>query len=135
MHTAERWTTLMATESTTSPSRLVLIVDDDDDLGDLMREALSLEGHRIQVASAGAQALVLARSFRPDVVLVDIAMPGMDGYELARLLRASPRGKGLLLVAVTGLDAPEDKERARRAGFDLYLVKPFTMRSLRVLLE
>ena len=77
-------------------------------------------------AGDGPSALAEARSFRPEVVLLDIGLPGMDGYEVARALRSEPDGEQALIVAVSGYGQPEDRERSRVAGFDQHLLKPVT---------
>jgi CheY-like chemotaxis protein len=85
---------------------------------------LELEGHRVRVAEEGAAALETVRAALPEIALIDIGLPGMDGYELARQIRALAGDKPLYLVAVTGYGLPEDRRRTREAGFDLHLVKP-----------
>jgi CheY-like chemotaxis protein len=104
--------------------RRVLIVDDNADSADARALLLTHEGHETQVALSGQEALERIESFQPDVALLDIGMPGMDGYELARRLRAIPRLKSTRLVALTGYGQMEDRERAFAAGFDEHLVKP-----------
>jgi CheY-like chemotaxis protein len=101
----------------------ILIVDDNDDLGDVMRELLLLVGHKVEVARDGLAAVDLARIFSPQVVLTDIELPGIDGYEVARRLRAM-LGREVMLVAATGYDEPGDRRRAEQAGFDAHLAKP-----------
>ena len=86
---------------------------------------LELEGHRVAVAVDGMAALELATTFQPDVVFIDLGLPGVDGYEVARRLR-STGPKGLCLVALTGYGQPEDRRRTQDAGFDSHLVKPVT---------
>jgi signal transduction histidine kinase/ActR/RegA family two-component response regulator len=102
--------------------RRVLVVDDNRDAAELLAEALGVAGHDVRVAFDGPGALHLAAAFRPDLGLLDIGLPVMDGYELARRLREAHPDVGL--VAVTGYGQREDVERARRAGFDGHLVKP-----------
>jgi CheY-like chemotaxis protein len=104
-------------------SRRILVVEDHADAGDALAALLGGDGHTVEVAKSGAQALELARRFRPDVALIDIGLPGMDGYELARRLRAleeAPRH----LVALTGYGQARDRQRTREAGFEVHLVKP-----------
>lgn len=107
-----------------TPARRVLLVDDNQDIRDMMRYLLELEGHTVFEAADGPAALEAAAHGRPDVALIDISLPGFDGYELAQRLRATPHGRRLPLVALTGYGRPEDRARARAAGFALYLVKP-----------
>jgi signal transduction histidine kinase/CheY-like chemotaxis protein/HAMP domain-containing protein len=109
----------------------VLVVEDNVDGAESLRELLEMEGHVVEVAHDGPGALAKARAFHPDVVLCDIGLPGMDGYAVARAIRADPvlaRGR---LVALTGYAAPEDRERTRDAGFDEHLAKPPTLDELR----
>ena len=105
-----------------SPLR-VLIVDDNEDAADSLADILRLLGHHAEVAYSGMQALQLAADVDADVILLDIGLPEMDGYEVARRLRRTlPRD--VRLVALTGYGAAEDKRRAREAGFDAHVVKP-----------
>jgi CheY-like chemotaxis protein len=104
--------------------RRVLVVDDKVDAAASTAMVLRMEGHDVRVAHDGPAALWEAQSDPPDVVLVDIAMPGMDGYEVARRLRQLPGMEQVLLVAVTGYGQPHDRHRSREAGFDQHLVKP-----------
>jgi PAS domain S-box-containing protein len=100
----------------------ILIVDDNVDASASLAILLRLKGHDVAVASDGPSALDLVQQSPPDLALLDIGMPGMDGYEIARRLRE--RGYAKRLVAVTGYGTPEDRERSRRAGFDHHFVKP-----------
>ena len=102
----------------------VLVVDDNRDAAESLGMLLELEDCTVSVAYDGQQALEVLDAFKPDVALLDIGMPGMDGYELARRIRATQRGRNLLLVALTGWGQAEDKKRAADAGFDEHLTKP-----------
>jgi CheY-like chemotaxis protein len=104
--------------------RRILVVDDNRDAAESLGMLLRLSGCKVSVAFDGPHALELLQSFRPDTVLLDIGMPEMDGYEVARRMRADPRGRAVLLVALTGWGQDEDKRRARAAGFDEHLTKP-----------
>jgi CheY-like chemotaxis protein len=104
--------------------RRVLIVDDNVDAAVTMQLLLTSMGHETSVAGTGIEALERAAEFRPDVVLLDIGLPGLDGYEVARRLRALEGQKPLRIVAVTGWGQQGDKDKAQEAGFDLHLVKP-----------
>ncbi len=105
-------------------ARRVLIVDDNHDAADSLAMALAMEGHEIQVAYSGEDALAFAAAYQPQVVLLDIGLPKMDGYEVARQLRAL-RGLGSVrIVALTGYGHLEDRQRSQAAGFDAHLVKP-----------
>jgi signal transduction histidine kinase len=105
-------------------SRRILLVDDHNDARDMSRVLLQAGGHEVHEADNGATALSLFHRLRPDVAIIDIGLPGIDGYELAKLIRASPGGGRVTLMAVTGYGFPEDRERSRLAGFDRHLVKP-----------
>ena len=87
-------------------------------------------GHEVETAYSGPAALEKAQRFRPEIVLLDLGMPGMDGYEVARRLRASPQGRRLVLVAQTGWSQEEDRRRSREAGFDAHLAKPVDVHKL-----
>jgi len=113
-----------------SPRR-VLLVDDNADAAESLSAALRLDGHTVALAHDGPQALALARLFHPQLVLLDIGLPGLNGYEVARRLRAAPGGEALRLVAITGWGQDADRERARAAGFDLHLTKPVDQQRLR----
>jgi PAS domain S-box-containing protein len=103
---------------------VVLVVEDNRDAREMLHAWLEELGHRVHTASDGIEGLALARNIRPDVALVDIGLPGLDGYQVAENLRASEEGERTLLVAITGYGRPEDSARAREAGFDAHLVKP-----------
>lgn len=103
---------------------VVLVVEDNRDAREMLRAWLEELGHRVYTAVDGLEGLDLARTLHPDVALVDIGLPGLDGYQVAENLRATPEGRHALLVAITGYGRPEDSARAREAGFDAHLVKP-----------
>jgi PAS domain S-box-containing protein len=105
-------------------SRRVLVVDDNHDAAQSLAMMLRVMGHDTQTAFDGLEAIQAAATFRPDVVLLDIGLPRMDGYEVARRIRQREWGKTMLLTALTGWGQNEDKERARAAGFDHHLTKP-----------
>jgi PAS domain S-box-containing protein len=104
--------------------RKVLIVDDNVDAAQGLALLLRLRGHRVLLAHDGAAAVEVARAQRPDVVVLDIGLPKLDGYAVARELRRLPGLAGVLLIAATGYGQDEDRRRAREAGFDYHLVKP-----------
>ena len=118
-----------------TPRRRVLVVDDNRDAAASQTAMLRLMGHEVESAPDGLVALETAAAFRPDVVLLDIGMPKLNGYEVCRRLRAQPWGAGLLIVAVTGWGQDSDKLRAREAGFDHHLTKPMDPTALYDLLE
>ena len=104
-------------------TRSILIVEDNDDAREALRMLLELDGHVVEAAAEGVQALEIVRAKDPDVALVDIGLPGIDGFEVARRARAAD-AKRPLLIALTGYGQPEDRRRASEAGFDSMLVKP-----------
>jgi CheY-like chemotaxis protein len=114
-------------------TRRVLVVDDHADAADSLAMLLRMEGHQVRVARNGPDALDAVRAEPPEVILLDLGMPGMDGYEVARRLRQRD-GRGLLIVALTGWGQEEDRRRTREAGFDHHLVKPADPAELRLLL-
>jgi PAS domain S-box-containing protein len=114
------------------PAQRVLVVEDNEDAREMLRNLLHLLGHEVHEACDGASGIEEARRLRPDAALIDIGLPGIDGYEVARRIRAEvPRVR---LVAVTGYGQPEDRERAFAAGFDVHLVKPVDPEQLQRLL-
>ncbi len=106
-----------------SGRRRVLIIEDNDDARRMLRHLLDHAGHEVHEASDGTDGLARALAIAPDAVIVDIGLPGMDGYTVARRLRESGPA-GLLLVAVTGYGQDGDRRRCREAGFDVHLTKP-----------
>jgi signal transduction histidine kinase/ActR/RegA family two-component response regulator len=118
--------------SVSTPPQRILVAEDNADLAESMAMLLRFEGHEVRIAHDGPSALDLADEFRPNVAVLDIGLPRLDGYGLARKLRARPYGRGLLLIAVTGYGQPEDQIRAREAGFDIHLVKPLNPHTLGV---
>lgn len=111
-------------------SRRVLLIDDNEDAAESLAMMLRIEGHEVRTGFSATEAIALSLSWRPDVVLLDIGLPGMDGYEVARRLRAEPAVAPLRLVALTGYGQPEDIERSARSGFDAHLVKPVGLEAL-----
>lgn len=116
-------------------SRRILVIEDNADAAEALRDALELAGHKVTVELHGPDGIRAARSFQPDVILCDIGLPEMDGFAVARALRASPDLGPFLLVALTGYAQPEDVEKAKEAGFDLHLAKPPTMEKLAEVLQ
>jgi PAS domain S-box-containing protein len=112
----------------------VLVVEDHRDAAEMLRDILELNGYEVQVALTGPDGVRVAREYRPDVILCDLGLPGMDGYEVATALRTLPGGAGQRLVAVTGYGQDEDRRRAREAGFQYHLVKPIDPEELREVL-
>ena len=117
------------------PSLRVLVADDNRDGADSCATLLELSGHKVRTAYDGKQAFEAAEEFRPHVAVLDIGMPELNGYELARKIRAQPWGRTLVLVAITGWGQEEDRQRALAAGFDQHLAKPIDPRQLDTLLR
>jgi signal transduction histidine kinase/CheY-like chemotaxis protein len=118
----------------TSPPRHILLVEDNLDAASSLRDVLELEGHRVELATTGPEGLEKVRASRPEVVLCDVGLPGMDGYAVARTIRSDPELRGILLVALTGYAGPEERELSARAGFDAHLAKPADLEHLTALL-
>jgi PAS domain S-box-containing protein len=114
----------------TGPPRRVLVVDDNIDAARSVATLLRLLGHEVDCAHDGNSALERVRAFRPEIVLLDIGLPGMSGHDVARALRADPEFKDLVLIAVTGYGQEEDRRRSRKSGFDFHLTKPVAAESL-----
>jgi CheY-like chemotaxis protein len=121
-------------EGSTVPAagRRVIVIDDNERAATALEVGLRLLGHTVAIALEGDQALRLAESFHPDVAVIDIRLPGMDGYELARRLRERHQ---IILIAVTGFGDDSDRDRARDAGFEHHLVKPVDLQQLAALLR
>jgi CheY-like chemotaxis protein len=115
------------------PAR-VFVVEDNLDAALTLRDLLEIWGYEARTVHDGLAALEVAPEFHPDVVLLDIGLPGIDGYEVARRLRDRPDLGGLLIIAVTGYGQESDRQRAREAGFDQHLIKPIDLAILRRLL-
>jgi CheY-like chemotaxis protein len=122
------------TRAAETPRRRVLLVDDEPDLAEALAEILRHDGHEVAVASDGPGALELARRFRPEVVVCDLSLPGMNGYEVAMRLRAAPETAACHLLALSGYGDQEVQRRAEEAGFDRHLTKPVGSRELREVL-
>ena len=115
--------------------RRVLIVDDNRDSVETMATLIRLSGHEIEMAHDGETALKKAKSFKPEIILLDVGLPDMHGYEVAERLRAIPENKSLVIVALTGYGNEEDRRRARDAGFDYHFVKPVDFTALESLIN
>jgi CheY-like chemotaxis protein len=111
------------------------VVDDNEDGATMLSEALKATGHETRVAHDAAAALHIAQSFRPDIAFLDIGLPVMDGYELARRLRALPELGGIRLIALTGYGQQSDRERTRAAGFCEHIVKPVDLAVVKTLVN
>lgn len=100
------------------------MVDDRKNAADILAKLLRKQGHEVHTAYDGQEALLVAEKFRPKVVLLDIGMPDMNGYEVCRQIRKQPCGEGTYLIAVSGWGQEQDRRRSTEAGFDYHLVKP-----------
>jgi len=118
-----------------APGRLVLVVEDNEDAGQSLADLLELQGHRVVLTRDGRRAIDLARSLHPDVVLCDIGLPDLDGFEVARALRREEGLRRTRLVALSGYAMPEDLRAAREAGFDAHLAKPPPLDELEAVLS
>ena len=113
----------------------ILVVDDNRDAALSLTMLLKILGSEVETALDGQTALQVAETFRPTVVLMDLGMPGMSGYDVAKRMRALPQFEGVTLVALTGWGQDEDRLRTRDAGFDHHLVKPVNLSELQVILR
>ncbi len=116
--------------ATSVKPRRILVVDDNVDAARTLAELLALDGHETHVAHDGPSAVESARRLRPDVVILDIGLPGFSGLEVARRLREESSLAGLLLIALSGWVQAEDLARSREAGFDHHLAKPVAVATL-----
>ena len=113
----------------------VLVVEDQQDARDSLRMLLEMDDHRVETASSGREGVAAFDAFAPEVVLVDIGLPEMNGYEVARAIRSRASGNGVRLIALTGYGQPEDQRSSLEAGFDFHLTKPVAYDELRALLD
>ena len=118
-----------------SDARRVMVVDDNRDAADSATAILRLLGHQVECAYSGPAAVELARHFRPAVVLMDLAMPGMNGFETLRQMRSQPGTEHVFAIAMTGFGSGEDQRRTEAAGFDAHLTKPADLNALVALLD
>ncbi len=125
----------VADDAVAHEGRTVLLVEDNDDARDLLHALCTRWGHRVLTAASGEQALAVAEVEPVDVAVIDLGLPGIDGYEVARRLRASPTGAEIRLIALTGYGSHSARDGARRAGFDFHLVKPCEPDALRRVLD
>jgi CheY-like chemotaxis protein len=116
-------------------TKRILIADDDDDALAGLANLLNGMGHIVALAADGAQAVHVAQQFSPEVVILDLGMPLLDGLAAAQALRASPNGGAMLLVALTGWGQPQHRAMTQDAGFDVHLVKPISADQLTFILS
>lgn len=114
--------------------RRVLVADDNEDAGESLAMLLRLDGHEVQVANNGTEAVALFDRMNPDVAILDIGMPGLSGYDVASRIRSRKTGRHVMLIAVTGWGQETDKARASQAGFDHHFTKPVEPEALSALL-
>ena len=119
---------------TLTPSRRILVVDDNRDAASSLARLLQLAGHETRLAHDGVEAVTAAAAFKPDVALLDIGLPELNGYDAAQAIRAQPSGMDIVLVALTGWGQEEDRRRSKSAGFDVHMVKPVDYPALTKLL-
>jgi CheY-like chemotaxis protein len=117
-------------EAATEPGHRVVVVDDNVDAANALRFLLENDGHEVRIATDGPSGLALARDFKPDFLLLDIGLPRLNGYEIAREVRDDPALGKVTIIAVTGYGQAEDRARATAAGFDYHLTKPVEFQSL-----
>ena len=110
--------------------RKILVADDDQDSAESLAMLLQMMGHEVRSALNGLEALAVAAAFEPDLIVLDIGMPGLDGYEVCRRIRQQPWAHTVVIAALTGWTRDEDRDRSQEAGFNHYLVKPVDPKAL-----
>ena len=120
----------MTESAVTRAGRRILVADDDHDSAESLAMLFELMGHDVRAAHNGLAAVDLAEMFRPDLIVLDIGMPGIDGYEVCRRIRQQSWGRSTVIAALTGWSRDEDKDRSEQAGFDHFLVKPVDPKAL-----
>lgn len=116
-------------------SHKILVVEDNENNRRLLRDILTFHGHEVLVAADGQEGVVMARELMPDLILMDIQMPGMDGMTATGILKGDPATSGLKIIALTSFAMQGDREKFLEAGFDGYLSKPINTRELPVLVK
>ena len=122
-------------DSSAPKLRRILVADDNRDAGDTLAMLLRLDGHEVHVATDGLEAVEMYASVQPEVVILDIGMPGLSGHEVARRIRDLPSERPVILIAVTGWGQKADKDRAAESGFDHHFTKPVEPTVLSALLQ
>jgi CheY-like chemotaxis protein len=110
--------------------RKILVADDDQDSAESLAMLLQMMGHEVRSALNGLEAVAVAAAFEPDLIVLDIGMPGLDGYEVCRRIRQQPWAHTVVIAALTGWTRDEDRHRSQEAGFNHYLVKPVDPQAL-----
>jgi len=113
----------------------ILVVDDGKNAADILAMFFEMEGHVVQVAYDGLMAVRLTESFHPQLIVMDIGMPEMDGLEASRRIRRQPAGKGIVIIALSGMDQDEDKRSCAQAGIDHHMAKPVRPDDLRAVIR
>jgi len=134
VRTESRFARPLVDVRTTGRSRRVLVVDDNVDAAEIMAMLLEFLGHQVQIAHDGVTGFKAAWTFRPDIVLLDVGLPSMNGYEVARCLRREPETAKIFLVALTGYGREEDRRLSKEAGFNVHVLKPLGIDALRSIL-
>jgi CheY-like chemotaxis protein len=124
----------MTERATELTGRKILVADDDQDSAESLAMLIQMMGHDVRAAQSGLAALDLAEEFRPDLIVLDIGMPGLDGYEVCRRIRQHEWGQAIVIAALTGWTRDEDRDRSEQAGFNHYLVKPVDPKALEELI-
>src|SRR5258706_5127563 len=115
--------------------RRILVADDNSDAASSLGMLLEMMGHEVCIVHDGVEAVAKASTFGPDIILLDLGMPQLNGYEACSRIRAQPSNKGTLIVALTGWTQDDKKQRSQQAGFDLHLIKPVELPALEKLLR
>ncbi len=115
--------------------RRILVADDNSDAASSLGMLLEMMGHEVCIVHNGVEAVAKASTFGPDIILLDLGMPQLNGYEACSRIRAQPSNKGTLIVALTGWTQDDKKQRSQQAGFDLHLIKPVELPALEKLLR
>jgi DNA-binding response OmpR family regulator len=110
--------------------RRVLIIEDDALIAESMRMVLEDEEHIVETADTGEEGIAVTKIFKPEILLCDVGLPGMSGYDVARAIRAAPPVRNMYLIAMTGYGREQDRVLAKEAGFDLHLIKPVNTKQL-----
>ena len=120
----------MTESAATRGGRRILVADDDQDSAESLAMLFKMMGHEVRAAQDGLAAVDLAEIFRPDLIVLDIGMPGLDGYEVCRRIRQHAWGQAIVIAALTGWARDEDRDRSEQAGFNHFLVKPVDSKAL-----
>lgn len=124
----------LASRTATTRARRILVIEDNVDAAQLLADVLEMGGHSVRVANDGCEGVAVAREMTPEIVFCDLGLPSLDGFGVARALRADDRLRSAVLVAISGYSRPQDRARSADAGFDFHLAKPATVDDLESLL-